>query len=233
MNAGFAADFDRQGFALVPASVDRNQIDGLKKALNTPGLARSERGGATYGIRNLLGLEAVRQVAASPVIAAHLLLLMGADFKPVRGIFFDKSAGANWPVPWHQDMSLAVHKSREVEGWTNWSVKRGIPHAQPPAEILGRMVTMRLHLDDCPADNGALRLLPGSHRAGLLSREAVQDMDGAKSETIVASAGDALFMRPLILHASSPAKAPSHRRVLHLEFAPENLLPVGLTWADA
>jgi ectoine hydroxylase-related dioxygenase (phytanoyl-CoA dioxygenase family) len=82
-------------------------------------------------------------------------------------------------------------------------------------------------------DNGALRLLPGSHRAGLLSREAVQGMEGAKSEIIVASAGDALFMRPLILHASSPAKAPSHRRVLHLEFAPQDLLPEGLEWAAA
>lgn len=233
MNTGFAADFDRRGFALVSACVDHNQIDGLKEALNMPGLARSERGGATYGIRNLLGLEVVRQVADAPVIAAHLLLLMGANCKPVRGIFFDKAVGANWPVPWHQDMSLAVHKSREVEGWTNWSVKRGIPHARPPAEILDRMVTMRLHLDDCPVDNGALRLLPGSHRAGLLSREAVQGMEGAKSEIIVASAGDALFMRPLILHASSPAKAPSHRRVLHLEFAPQDLLPEGLEWAAA
>jgi ectoine hydroxylase-related dioxygenase (phytanoyl-CoA dioxygenase family) len=45
------------------------------------------------------------------------------------------------------------------------------------------------------------------------------------------NAGDALVMRPLLLHASSPARKPDHRRVIHLEFAPANLLPAGLSWA--
>jgi hypothetical protein len=44
-------------------------------------------------------------------------------------------------------------------------------------------------------------------------------------------AGDALIMRPLLLHASSPAAKPQHRRVIHLEFAPEGLLPIPLRWA--
>jgi hypothetical protein len=38
-------------------------------------------------------------------------------------------------------------------------------------------------------------------------------------------------MRPLLLHASSPAAKPQHRRVIHLEFAPEGLLPIPLRWA--
>jgi len=41
--------------------------------------------------------------------------------------------------------------------------------------------------------------------------------------------GGALLMRPLLLHASSPARVPGHRRVLHLEFAAEPL-PAGLEW---
>ncbi len=36
-------------------------------------------------------------------------------------------------------------------------------------------------------------------------------------------------MRPLLLHASSPATAPAHRRVVHLEFAPAPLSG-GLEW---
>jgi ectoine hydroxylase-related dioxygenase (phytanoyl-CoA dioxygenase family) len=44
-------------------------------------------------------------------------------------------------------------------------------------------------------------------------------------------AGDALIMRPLLLHASSPARKAHHRRVIHLEFAPADLLPPGLHWA--
>lgn len=227
MSSSFSAEFHHRGAVLVPASIDGNQIGALKDALRAPELSRSERGGAIYGIRNLLGLPAVREAACAPAIAARLTLLMGAGFRPVRGIFFDKTANANWPVPWHQDLSVAVRKSHDVAGWTNWSVKRGAPHAQPPSEILGRMVTVRLHLDDCPADNGALRIVPGSHLAGLLSRKSIQSVD-TEPQTIVARAGDALFMRPLILHASSPSGSPSHRRVLHLEFAPEDVLPDGL-----
>jgi hypothetical protein len=41
-----------------------------------------------------------------------------------------------------------------------------------------------------------------------------------------------LLMRPLLLHASSPAIMPQHRRVVHLEYAAEDL-PGGLQWAVA
>jgi hypothetical protein len=37
-------------------------------------------------------------------------------------------------------------------------------------------------------------------------------------------------MRPLLLHASAAAKNPRHRRVIHLEWAAEEL-PGGLQWA--
>jgi hypothetical protein len=36
-------------------------------------------------------------------------------------------------------------------------------------------------------------------------------------------------MCPLTLHASSPAQAASHRRVIHIEYACDNL-PAGLEW---
>jgi hypothetical protein len=44
-------------------------------------------------------------------------------------------------------------------------------------------------------------------------------------------AGGVVVMRPLILHASSPAVSPSHRRVVHLEYAAEDL-PGGLAWHE-
>lgn len=39
-------------------------------------------------------------------------------------------------------------------------------------------------------------------------------------------------MRPLLLHASSPAASPGHRRVLHVEYAAAGL-PGGLQWYEA
>ena len=93
------------------------------------------------------------------------------------------------------------------------------------------MVTVRLHLDNCPAENGALRVIGGSHRTGALPRDQITAITAQGGETVAAKLGDALFMRPLLLHASASSQVPGHRRVLHLEFAPADLLPQGLEWA--
>lgn len=51
-------------------------------------------------------------------------------------------------------------------------------------------------------------------------------------DVIDAAGIDSLIaMRPLLLHASHSADAPSHRRVIHVEFAAEKL-PIGLEWAE-
>jgi hypothetical protein len=38
--------------------------------------------------------------------------------RAVRGIFFDKTPAANWPVAWHQDLTLAPAARHDKEGWT-------------------------------------------------------------------------------------------------------------------
>ena len=230
--ADFAMELETQGYCLVPAIADPAQIERLKTALARGQLARVERQGQTYGARNLLHLPEVRTFATDAKTTARLEVLLGQGFHLVRGLFFDKTPSANWPVAWHQDLSLAVRERRDWPGWANWTTKRGVIHTQPPPEILSRMVTMRLHLDDCPAGNGPLRVVPGSHRHGVLTRDQIQ-AKAKLAQTILANSGDTLFMRPLILHASSPAQTPSHRRVLHLEFAPHDLLPKELRWAES
>lgn len=228
-----AGELEQNGFALVSGVLPPAQTESLKQFFEIADVARAERQGQTYGARNLLALPEVRAVAQSQPLRTILDPMLGADCRAVRGLFFDKTDGANWPVLWHQDLSLAVKQRHDLPGWSNWSVKRGVQHVQPPPDVLARMVTVRLHLDDCPADNGPLRVLPGSHRLGLLSRDAIREAVNSPAETVIASAGDALLMRPLILHASSPAIRPRHRRVLQLEFAPDGLLPEGLNWAEA
>jgi ectoine hydroxylase-related dioxygenase (phytanoyl-CoA dioxygenase family) len=233
MNGPHAERLDRDGFVLVCGLAGSAELDALKAFFAEADMDRAARGGETFGARNLLRLDPIQRFAASPRLAEILAPLLGEGFQAVRSLFFDKTESANWPVLWHQDLSLAIRRKAELAGWTNWSTKRGVPHVQPPSEILARMVTLRLHLDDCPAENGALRVIPGSHKTGHLDRDLIRDRTAAGARTIEARAGDGLLMRPLILHASSPAAAPSHRRVLHLEFAPPGLLPAPLEWAEA
>lgn len=147
-------------------------------------------------------------------------------------LFFDKTPEANWPVLWHQDLTLAVAEKHELDGWSAWSMKAGVWHVQPPATLLATMATVRLHLDDCGADNGPLRLLPGSHRLGRLSRQRVAELRRTNSERECPCARRIRCPDgPLLLHASSPARTPGHRRVIHLEFAAAAALPAPLRWA--
>ena len=93
-------------------------------------------------------------------------------------------------------------------------------------------MTIRLHLDDSGPDDGPLRVLAGSHRDGKLSAAALAvwlSRSAAVAVDCTVNAGGAIFMRPLLVHASAMRNSPGHRRVIHLEYAAEKL-PGGLEW---
>jgi ectoine hydroxylase-related dioxygenase (phytanoyl-CoA dioxygenase family) len=224
------------GFSLVPQVLSSEHcaqlIATLEASLSTASSLRdaaaSLRDGTVFAQRNLLRVPEVAAVAVLP----EVLALTENATLPVRAIFFDKLPGANWHVGWHQDRAIAVREKRELPDWGPWSVKAGVVHVLPPAAILEKIVTIRLHLDPCGGDNGPLRVLPGSHLFGILGAQQIRALRAKIPEVVCQAAqGDALVISPLLLHASSPATNPSHRRVLHLEFAPRDLLPDGLAWA--
>ena len=183
------------------------------------------------GIRNLLALvPSVKILAQSPEIRSLVEPILGDGARVVRGIFFDKNPATNWKIPWHQDLSIAVKNRLDLPDYHPWSVKAGISHVQPPRAILEQMLTVRIHLDRTDESNGALKVIPGSHRQGKLSN---LEIDRWKQVSTGIScnyeAGGILLMRPLLLHASSIAIVPSHRRVIHLEYT-SCQLPGGLEW---
>ena len=220
-------NFADAGFALIPNALTSADVDALTEILaplQTPGAA---------GTRNLLEDSSVCSWVTSPQIRALVEPILGPDCFAVRAILFDKTPDSNWKVPYHQDRSIAVREKIEADGFGPWSIKAGVWHAGPPAEILENMVTLRLHLDSCDPTNGALRVLAGTHQLGKLSTSQIAHWRHKIPETVCAlPRGGALLMRPLLLHASSPAQTPAHRRVLHLEWAAQNL-PEPLNWHRA
>jgi hypothetical protein len=185
------------------------------------------------GLRNLLR---ILPSAAARANSFEFKTILESRLKqkmfPVRALFFDKTADANWRVAWHQDLTIAVVEKIETPGFEGWSIKENIVHVQPARKILEGMATIRLHLDDCSADNGALKVIPRSHLKGKLDAAQIKEWT-AKENAFVCEVpkGGALLMRPLLLHSSSPAQNPSHRRVLHIEYAADQL-PNGLRWFD-
>jgi ectoine hydroxylase-related dioxygenase (phytanoyl-CoA dioxygenase family) len=219
--------FERDGFLITkplfsPAEVDRF-IQQLSQAEN--------RGHRRGGLRDVLdALPELRNLANHSAIRTIVDQILGLSAFVVRATLFDKTACSNWKVPWHQDVTIAVAERHETPGYSPWSIKVGVLHVQPPSEILEQMLTVRIHLDDCPATNGALRVIPGTHLLGKLNQNHVdQCVDELRAATCEASRGAALIMRPLLLHASSVATHPGHRRVLHFDFA-NNDLATGLQW---
>jgi len=222
------------GFAIIRGILSSHEIPQLIGSLRRLGEDDSvRRRGGVFAVRNLLDVSpAVRELAHSPRVLEMVYSILGNAAFPVRGILFDKTSGANWKVPWHQDVTIAVADRQEVEGFGPWSMKAGVLHVQPPASVLEKMLSVRIHLDPCSEANGALKVVPGSHQLGRLPEQEAGRLGTAGPATnCAAEAGDALLMRPLLLHASSAAAAPTHRRVIHLDFAAVQL-PGGLRWAS-
>lgn len=158
--------------------------------------------------------------------------LAGSKARIVRSILFDKSAGSNWLVPWHQDATIAVRERRDAPGFGPWSIKEGVPHCRPPRDVLESLVVIRVALDACGPANGPLQMVPGSHKDGLLTPAALSARvaEGPVIECCT-GAGGVVLMRSHTVHSSAKAIVPSRRRVLHLEVTPM-VLPAGLQWAE-
>jgi Phytanoyl-CoA dioxygenase (PhyH) len=216
------SEVQKQGFTIVPGLLPR--VDELVSSL---GVATGA------GRRGMLSQPVVYDLVTSEPILRVVSPLLPGSPRPVRGIYFDKSPSANWLVAWHQDLTITVTHQEEVPGFGPWSKKDGLIHVQPPVEVLQSMITLRLHLDDTDEANGALRVLPGSHTHGRLAAADIARLREATPEvTCCASRGDALLMRPLLLHASGRSTSERHRRILHIEYAGCDL-PQGLRWNEA
>ncbi len=216
---------------------------GLLTPRETRALARLLTPASTHaGQRDMLRLPWSAALAARVRRRLAASGLLPANAQAVQCTLFDKTAACNWLVAWHQDLSVPVRGFTAERAWRGWCAKQGVRFVQPPASWLARLLAVRLHIDPCGADRGPLRVLPASHRLGRLDLE--EGAEGAAQMlqlrqrhgevTCAAGPGDALLMRPLLVHASSRMAAGDvqRRRVLHLVFAPPQL-PIGLQWHTA
>jgi hypothetical protein len=213
----------QQGFLCLPDIVAADECTAIAAALGTSALPRA-------GSRGLLAAEWCRALAVRLKRHPAMIPLLPQNPLAVQCTLFDKSGGRNWLVAPHQDLSIPVRHRIEAAGCSGWCTKEGITFVQPPAVFLAQCLALRLHLDDCGAGNGPLRVVPGSHRYGRLSAGAAADCLRQHGElACLLPRGGVLMMRPLLLHASSKATSSAPRRVLHFLFGPP-VPPLGLRW---
>jgi ectoine hydroxylase-related dioxygenase (phytanoyl-CoA dioxygenase family) len=176
------------------------------------------------GVRNLLTLPFISDLAQHPKLLQFVHSVLGHHAFPFKATFFDKNPDANWLVPWHQDLTIPVDRQVEYPDWGPWSTKAGVLFVQPPTPILEKILAVRVHLDSCLPNNGALKVLPKTHQIGRLSSEHITALrQQIPVHTCAVNAGGLVLMRPLLLHASSKSTLASHRRVIHFEYAVQQL----------
>jgi ectoine hydroxylase-related dioxygenase (phytanoyl-CoA dioxygenase family) len=181
------------------------------------------------GARHILGCNAVAHLARDSRLVDIASQWLDAPAIPFKATLFEKSPDANWLISWHQDTALPMSERHDVAGWGPWSTKSGVTYALAPAHVLEQLIALRVHLDDSTANNGPLRVLPGSHIHGVLGDAQIHGLSKlVKQVQCTVAAGGVIAMRPLLVHASSKATVETPRRVLHLEYAASLMLEGGL-----
>jgi ectoine hydroxylase-related dioxygenase (phytanoyl-CoA dioxygenase family) len=218
-----------RGFAIIPDLLTSADFEPLTATLRDPGTQRSRA-----GVRHAMRFSCVSALARDERLLGLAHKILGESAFPFKATLFDKSSTANWLVVWHQDTALPLKQQRDMPEWGPWSTKDGLTYAHAPARALSKILALRVHLDDSTADNGPLRVLPGTHVRGVLTDEAIHDLS-IKIPPIdcCVAMGGILAMRPLVVHASSKSRTESPRRVLHIEYAESATIAYGLELATA
>ena len=210
------------GFTLVRSLLSDAECEDVAQSL---GAADTRGAGSRRRLDEAWCADLAGKVMAHPDVREAL----PARARAVQCTYFEKSAAKNWLVPIHQDLSIPVSGRVDHAALSGWSEKEGTIFVQAPDSVLEQMLAVRVHVDHCSPEDGPLRMVPGSHERGRIQPAQAAIAGRMAGVVVPAKRGDALLMRPLVLHASSKSSGSSLRRVLHFVFGPE-ALPYGLAW---
>lgn len=226
---------EQSGYAIIENVIPTSVIEDVIHAIDSIDAANvvKSKNDSTYGIRDILSqAPSIKEFATSNLITKILSPLFGSPASLVKGMYFNKTTEANWKVPYHQDLTIAVKSKHTITDFGPWSKKAGIWHVQPNIDVLENITAVRCHLDNVSAENGALRVILGSHLRGKISPESLSNIKTQHKEVMCsAPKGSIMLMKPLLLHASSQGNKPSNRRILHFEYASTDL-PEELEWYE-
>lgn len=227
-----SAQLTQQGFSIVPNVYTPDETNALLHLLE------QSSGHTSLNHHRQQELFAIRQVVKE--IPGLLLLLLNERMRNlihtlvgehcllIKSIYFNKPAHSNWFVAYHQDLMLAVEARHEVVGFGPWTNRKGQVSVQPPVAVLEQIYTIRIHLDDTDTDNGALKVIPGSHKQGVVR---AADCNLQEAVDCPVPAGGVMLMQPLLMHASARSQTERQRRVIHVEITTATL-PPPLMWAE-
>ena len=217
----------QKGYEIIENVYSENEVNEILRLIESAGINNK------FGVREFLkdNPKITKKVFTKRLIKI-IQKISPRCKKAIKSIYFDKPPSANWIVNWHQDLTINLTDQKEVENYKNWRNKNNRVTVQPTIELLENIFTIRIHLDDCTKENGALRVIEGSHKKGVIEiKDWIKNKDGVERICEVQNGG-ILLMKPLTLHASKRTENQKNRRVIHIEFTDYDL-PIGLNWKES
>ena len=221
-----ATTLKNDGFKIINGIYSETEVTAILQFLEKKQVARQ------FGVRAFLKSNPELNALIFNKNLLRTIANISKKAQIIKSIYFDKPPNANWIVNWHQDLTINVTGKIEVEGFKNWRVLKDRTVVQPPLAILENIFTVRIHLDKCTKENGALRVLKNTHQNGVI--EVKNGVQYLQKEEVVCQVekGGILLIKPLILHSSRRTENDKNRRVIHIEFC-DMKLPRGLNWQEA
>jgi len=221
------------GFTVLTNIFSAEEIENIISTIETTDTSKPtfRKSSDLFAIRQFLKeVPETRPLIFTQKLNGVINQVFGSGYFVVKSIYFDKPETSNWFVSYHQDLTISVDKKSDVEGFGPWTVKQNQFAVQPPLSILENSLTIRIHLDDTDENNGALRVIPGSHLKGIYRAETI-DWTKEKEAICSVTKGSIMIMRPLLLHSSGRTTNSKKRRVIHIEFSNQQL-PDTLEWSE-
>jgi len=152
-------------------------------------------------------------LARSPRLIAILCALLGSEGVRLHGSKINmKAARGGAPVEWHQDWAFYPHTNDDL-------------------------LAAGIMLDDCTEENGAMLVLPGTHRGPVYDHHAEGyfcgamdiarlDLDFARAVACTGRAGSVSFHHVRAVHGSAQNLSDKPRALLLYEFAAADAWPL-------
>lgn len=192
---------DELGYVLLPGVMNAGLLDGLRARVEQLFASEGEAAGREFkiepGARRLANLvnkgDVFREIIVHPMVLPLVKHVLGDSVKLSSLNARSADPNGDAPQPLHCDMSALPDERGAWVCNTVWM------------------------LDDFTEQNGALRVVPGSHRSGRLPRDVLADplVDHPRQCVITGAAGSVIVMNAHLWHGGLANRTAGPRRAVH------------------
>lgn len=229
----YKQDIADNGFSVISNIFSEEEIEKIGQVIDQIDTSKEtfRKSEDLFAIRQFLKeIPEVKDLVFNENVKKLIKEVFGDQYFVVKSIYFDKPETSNWYVAYHQDLTISVDKKTVLPNFGPWTTKQNQFAVQPSLDILENIYTIRIHLDDTDDQNGALKVVPGSHAKGIYRPETI-DWNTETEHICNVDKGGVMIMKPLILHGSNRTTNGKRRRVIHIEFSNREL-PEEIQWSE-